>query len=63
MTLTSQVRKGLDVAPEPVDVAAWAVVVLAHPELTPSRDDQPLRDHRVADSAFEVLLAAYGSAG
>jgi hypothetical protein len=61
--LTSQVHKGLEVVPEPEDVAAWAVVLLVHPELTPSRDDYPFRDHRVADPFFEVLLAAYRPAG
>jgi hypothetical protein len=62
-SLTSQVHKGLDVVPEPGDVAAWAAVLLAHPELTPSRDDHPFRDHRVADPVFEALLAAYPPAG
>jgi hypothetical protein len=62
-SLTSQVHKGLEVAPEPEDVAAWAAVLLAHPELTLSRDDHPFRDHRVADPVFEVLLTTYGPAG
>jgi Family of unknown function (DUF6292) len=62
-SLTSQVHKGLEVAPEPEDVAAWAVALLAHPELTPSRDDHPFRDHRVADPIFEVLLTTYLPAG
>jgi hypothetical protein len=30
-----QVCKGLDVAPDPDDVAAWVAAALAHPELTP----------------------------
>jgi hypothetical protein len=53
------VRKGLDVLPDPDDVAAWAVVLLAHPELTPSREDRPFRAHGVPDPAFEELLARY----
>jgi Family of unknown function (DUF6292) len=61
-SLTSHVHKGLDVAPEPEDMASWAVALLAHPELTPSRDDHPFRDHRVADPVFEVLLTAYSPA-
>jgi hypothetical protein len=61
--LTSQVRKSLDVAPEPAELAAWAVAVLAHPELTQSREDHPLRDHRVADPVIEALLSAYGPGG
>jgi len=62
-SLTSPVHKGLEVAPEPEDVAAWAVALLVHPELTPSRDDHPFRDHRVADPIFEVLLTTYRPAG
>jgi hypothetical protein len=62
-SLTSQVHKGLEVAPEPEDVAAWAVALLAHPEVTPSRDDHPFRDHRVADPVFEALLTTYRPAG
>jgi hypothetical protein len=62
-SLTGQVHKGLDVVPEPEDVAAWVVVSLAHPELAPGRDDHPFRDHRVADPGFEALLAAYPPAG
>jgi hypothetical protein len=62
-SLTSQVHKGLDVVPDPGDVAAWAAVLLAHPELTPSRDDHPFRDHHVPDPVFEALLAAYPPAG
>jgi len=57
--LTGRVHKGLDVVPDPEDVAAWAEVLLAHPELTPSRQDHPFRDHRVADPGFEARLARY----
>jgi hypothetical protein len=38
--LSSVIGKGLDVMPAPVDVAAWIVVLLAHPELTPSYEDR-----------------------
>ena len=62
-SLASRVHKGLGVVPDPEDVAAWAVALLAHPELTPSREDHPFRDHRVADPDFEALLAAYAAAG
>jgi hypothetical protein len=62
-SLASQVHKGLGVVPDPADVAAWAVALLAHPELTPSRDDHPFRDHCVPDPGFEVLLARYAPAG
>ena len=58
-SLVSQVHKGLGVLPDPGDVAAWAVVLLAHPELTPSYEDHPFRDHAVADSGFEQELARY----
>lgn len=58
-SITSRVHKGLGVAPEPEDVAAWAVVLLAHPELTPSYEDHPFRDHSVADPGFEAQLARY----
>ena len=56
-------RKGLGVVPDPEDVAAWAVVALAHPELTPSREDHPFRDRSVADPGFEAVLAGYAPAG
>lgn len=57
--LANHVHKGLGVVPDPEDVAAWAVVMLAHPELTPSRDDHPFRDHSAVDSEFEAQLARY----
>ena len=57
--LAGRVHKGLDVVPDPGDVAAWAVVLLAHPELTPSRQDHPFRDHCVVDPDFEARLARY----
>jgi hypothetical protein len=56
------VHKGLSVVPEPADVAAWVVVLLAHPELTPSREDHPFRDHLARDQGFEELLARYSLA-
>jgi Family of unknown function (DUF6292) len=56
-----RVHKGLSVLPDPEDVAAWVVVVLAHPELTPSYEDHPFRDHEVADPEFEVQLARYAA--
>jgi hypothetical protein len=55
------VYKGLGVIPDPDDVAAWAVVLLAHPELTPSREDHPFRDCSVHDPAFEESLARYAA--
>jgi hypothetical protein len=55
----SRVHKGLGVVPDPEDVAAWIEVLLAHPELTPSREDHPFRDHSVADPGFEAQLARY----
>lgn len=60
---TSDVYKGLEVLPDPEDVSAWAVTLLAHPEVTPSREDHPFRDHSVADPEFEAQLARYASAG
>lgn len=50
--VAARVHKGLSVVPDPEDVAAWAVVLLTHPELTPSRENHPFRDHTVADPAF-----------
>lgn len=58
-SLASRVHKGLDVVPDPEDVAAWAVVLLAHPELTPSHEDHPFRDHSADDPGFEARLARY----
>lgn len=55
------VYKGLGVVPDPDDVAAWAVVLLAHPELTPSREDHPFRDCSVYDPAFEESLARHAA--
>ena len=57
-----QVSKGLAVLPDPADVAAWVVVALAHPELTPSYENGPLRAHGVADPGFEARLARYRAA-
>ena len=56
-----QVSKGLDVVPDPDDVAAWVVVALAHPELTPSYEDGPLRSHSVSDPEFDARLARYAA--
>ena len=55
------VYKGLGVVPDPDDVAAWVVVLLAHPELTPSREGHPFRDRSVDDPAFEGSLARYAA--
>lgn len=62
-SVASDVYKGLGVVPGPDDVAAWVVTLLAHPELTPSREDHPFRDHSVADPEFEGRLAEFASAG
>ncbi len=62
-TVTSRTYKGLSVLPEPEDVAAWVVVLLTHPGLTPSREDHPFRDHAVEDPAFEAELARYALDG
>jgi hypothetical protein len=61
LAVLSPVYKGLSVLPDPDDVASWVVVLLAHPELTPSREDHPFRDHAVEDPEFEAQLARYGS--
>jgi hypothetical protein len=60
-SLASRVHKGLTVLPDPEDVAAWVVVVLAHPELTPSYEDHPFRDHEVVDPEFEDQLTRYAA--
>jgi len=62
LALVSPVFKGLSVLPEPDDVALWVVVLLTHPELTPSREDHPFRDHAVEDPGFEAQLARYAPA-
>lgn len=58
-SVASRVHKGLGVVPDPEDVTAWAVVLLAHPELTLSHEDLPLRDHSAEDPGFEAQLARY----
>ena len=58
-SLVNRVYKGLGVLPGPEDVAAWVVVLLAHPELTPSYEEPPYRDHAVADPEFEDQLTRY----
>jgi hypothetical protein len=55
----SPVHKGLAVLPDPDDVATWVVVLLARPDVTPSREDGPYRDRSSADPAFEAQLAHY----
>jgi hypothetical protein len=62
LSSAAPVYKGLSVVPEPADVAAWVLVLLAHPELTPSREDHPFRDHLMQDRGFEELLARYSPA-
>jgi hypothetical protein len=57
------VYKGLGVLPDPEDVASWVVVLLTHPELTPSREDHPFRDSGDADYEFEAQLARYAPGG
>lgn len=54
-------REGLRVLPAPDDVAAWAVVLLAHPGVTVSRDRPAFRDHAVHDPGFEHELARYAA--
>ena len=60
-SMGSYVHKGLDVLPDPQDVAAWAVVLLAHPELTPSYEDHSFREHSAVDPDFEARLARYAT--
>jgi hypothetical protein len=60
LAVLSRVYKGLGVLPDPDDVASWVVVLLTHPELTPSREDHPFRDHAIDDPEFEAQLARYG---
>lgn len=55
----SPVHKGLSVLPDPDDVAAWVVVLLARPDVTPSREDGPHRDCSSPEPAFEDQLAGY----
>ena len=62
-SISYQISKGLDVVPDPDDVAAWVVVALAHPELTPSYEHGPLRAHSVSDPEFEARLARYAATG
>jgi uncharacterized protein DUF6292 len=59
---TMPMFKGLTVLPDPEDVAAWVVVLLTHPELTPSREDHPFRDHTAEDPEFERQLSTYTAA-
>jgi hypothetical protein len=61
--LLSPIFKGLSVLPDPEDVALWVVVLLIHPELTPSREEHPFRDHAVEEPEFEAQLARYVPGG
>lgn len=61
--LLNPVYKGLGVLPDPEDVASWTVVLLTHPETTPSREDHPFRDAATADREFEAQLAQYAPGG
>ncbi len=63
LAVLNRVYKGLSVLPDPEDVALWVVVLLAHTELTPSREDHPFRDHAVEDHEFEAQLARYAPGG
>lgn len=55
--LGNLISKGLTVLPGPDDVAAWVVVALTHPELTPSYEGD--RTYRLPDAEFEAQLARY----
>jgi hypothetical protein len=59
LAILNPVFKGLSVLPDPDDVAEWVTVLLTHPELTPSREEHPFRDHAVEDPEFEAQLARY----
>jgi hypothetical protein len=59
LAIVNATFKGMGVLPDPEDVASWVMVLLAHPELTPSREDHPFRDHAVEDPQFEAQLARY----
>lgn len=58
--LENLISKGLDVLPGPEDVAAWVLVALAHPELTPSYEGE--RAYRLPDDEFDARLARYAAA-
>jgi len=62
-SVVSLVYKGLDVLPDPEDVAAWVMTWLTHPGVTPSREDHPFRDHGVTDPEFEARLAEFAAVG
>jgi hypothetical protein len=55
------VYKGLDIVPDPEDVAVWVEVLLSHPGVTPSREDHPFRDSFIDDPAFEEQLSRYSA--
>jgi hypothetical protein len=63
LAIVSPTFKGLGLLPDPEDVASWVVVLLTHPELTPSREDHPFRDHTVDDPEFEAQLSQYAPGG
>lgn len=58
--LENLISKGLDVLPGPDNVAAWVVVALTHPELTPSYEGE--RAYRLPDAEFDARLARYTAA-
>lgn len=54
-----EVREGASALPDPDAVAAWVLVALTHPELTPANDGPPFRQHQHPDPDFEARLARY----
>jgi len=56
-----EVRQRTSVLPAADDVAAWAVVALAHPELSATGEERQVRDHAVPDPEFEARLARYAA--
>ncbi len=52
---------GEDLVPSPGRVARWVDMVLAHPGMTPSREDGPQRLPESDDEAFETRLSAYAA--
>lgn len=58
---TSDWFMGEDLVPAPDRVARWIDMVLANPELTPSREDGPGRLPENDDADFEARLSAYAA--
>jgi len=58
--MISRVHKGLGALPTPQDVTAWLIVLLTHPELAPSYEDHPFRNHTTSDPDFERQLLYRG---